>query len=366
MTDIIIYNDKEIVPSNLFKSDGLESFLKEVAKEVDAFEADETSEDGRKEIKSFAKKISLTKNKLDAEAFKLTESHRQIVSKVNATRKNCKETMSGYQGRVLAPLKAWEERIANIRARIESFEEDAIYVENNFTTILMSEFENAINNINLDEFQYQEFSQKAAKVKALCLEVIKAKCAERIKIDTERKELEELRRKEAERAQKERDNQLRKEERERVELEEKAKALALEVRNKERESNLLLAKKEAEEKAKQAAIDSELAIKKLQQEAKKREQEQKEEAKRLAKQAIIDAQLALQEALRKKEEEAKRIKEKEELELKKKEDDKKHIKQKKQESIKALSKLLDINQDDIIKLIDVVFENKVPNIKFVL
>lgn len=89
--------------------DGIVPILDKVRAIIDEFEGDISTYKGRKEIASFAYKISTSKTALEKVGKTLTEEAKAIPKQIDANRKHMKDTLDEWRDEVRKPLSEWEE-----------------------------------------------------------------------------------------------------------------------------------------------------------------------------------------------------------------------------------------------------------------
>lgn len=107
-------------PAEIFVPDGTNSLLAIIQAEVEIFEADVNTEEGRKAIWHFDRKIAASKNGVDRLKKEFTESRRKEIDQINAEGKRFFDRCEELQERVSAPLVAWK---AAEKARIDAHRE---------------------------------------------------------------------------------------------------------------------------------------------------------------------------------------------------------------------------------------------------
>ena len=100
----------------------IDPYLHRVRTAIDAFEADATTDFGRKMIKSMAHKISKAKTALEAEGKRLADEQKKIPKLIDATRKQINDTLDAWRDEVRKPVDDFEAeeeaREAAIKAEI--------------------------------------------------------------------------------------------------------------------------------------------------------------------------------------------------------------------------------------------------------
>jgi len=284
-TEVILYEEKDANAVTLFNGDGLDPFIENIRKVAEEFEADVTTEKGRKAISSLAYKVSNAKSLVERLRLEENESHQAQINKNNAKGKKAKNALQEIQDNVKQPVTDWNARIKGHQDAITAIQQTSLSIQSRWDIIDTVEIDNFRLQLKSDDRDWQEFSFKAEGIKKQAIEAIESTIAKRKKQADDKLEFERLQKAESDRLQKERDD-----------------AIALKAAEAARQE----AEAEAEQKriaeaAKAEAARSEAAavLLKAQQDKDKAESERKaaviaaEEAK---KQAIVDKALAIKQA----------------------------------------------------------------------
>lgn len=281
----------------------LDPIIARVKREIDKFEADATTERGRKEIKSMAYKVARSKTYVDDVGKQVAARVKEIPKIVDANRRHARETLERWQEEVRRPLTEWEEaekkRVDAHVAAIDALRALAATIddagEQKDAATLRSSLQ-AAEAVTVDS-SCEEFEEEYALAKKSTVETLTKAIAERERYEADQAELARLRKEQEER-----------EARERQEAEEKA------ARERE-EAAAERARQEAEEKARREAEQREAAARAEREAAEARERElerQKEEAEKRAAEAEERARREAEEERRREAEEAARRKANEE------------------------------------------------------
>ena len=299
----------------LTRENAMVPYLAHVRSKIDEFESnvscDVSTEEGRKEIKKFARGIVKIKtNWINLGKHAAAELKKEPV-KLDKTRKRTKETLEEWIEGILEPVTKWEEdeksRAHGIESRINAISDLSNIGFGDESRDIQEKLDSVMSVPIDDSFhEFQNYAQitKDASEKSLSDALAIAK-----KHEAEKADLENLRKEKAERDQKDRDDKLKRDAAAKATADAEAEAnkraaLAKEKVEKEKQE----AKEEVERKQKeiddanelanqaikdanQAKADAEQAIK----DAKKRE----EEAEARAAQKVIDDKKAEDEAERK-------------------------------------------------------------------
>lgn len=282
-TELSLLPTKETALQVFSSECGLDPYLAQIKKEIDAFVPDVSTKKGRDAIASIAHKVARSKTALDNVGKELVAELKDIPRKVDAERKRMRDLLDQWKEEVRKPLTEWEEaekaRVATHQTNLTTIKEMTIGAQVESSAILRHRISH-LNAITIDS-AWQEFESEAHRVKAETLEALNAALVERESYEAEQAELERLRAEEAARAQKEREERIAREAAEAARRDAEAKA------NAEREAAI---KREAEERAaaERRELELKLAAERAEREAieaKQREERAVAEAEARAKQA---------------------------------------------------------------------------------
>lgn len=258
--EVLSENSNEIVEA--FKTEGgAQSLFDRIATQARTIVPDLSTDKGRKEIASIARKVASTKTAFDAHGKALKEQYTVITNKIDADRKLFRDQCDALRDEIRKPLTDWENakkaREAEIQNKIAEFDKGRIDIGS--PAELIKSVIAEIESIEIDD-SFDDFKDVAKLRKYECLEHMKVMLIEREKFEAEQAELERLRIAEAERLQREREEQIAREAAERAtrEAEEKARFEAERVQREkleaeQREAQLKAEKEAAELRAVQAA-----------------------------------------------------------------------------------------------------------------
>ena len=304
MNDLIIVPQEKAL--DVFKTaNGLDPYLQEIRKEIDAFVPDITTEKGRKDVASMAYKVAKSKTALDEIGKQLVADLKEVPKLIDAERKRMRELLDAWKDEVRKPLTDFEEkesaRLAKHEQAVQAIADMCIVTD--LKAWQIKEIVNRCECIVIDA-SWEEFESKAAGTLQSTQRTLKEMLAKQEKIEAEQDELERFRKESAEREQKEREQKIAMEaaEKARIEAEQKAKAERELVERKANEEKMKQEKalkdaKEAAEKAEREKVDAQQRAERAEKEAKenaKREQEAaaKKEADDLAKRESSKKHLA--------------------------------------------------------------------------
>jgi len=325
MNDLII--KENLVPSQIFTEAGIDPLLKSIKEEVDKFVPDMTSEKGRAEIKSMARKVSRSKTYLEEKALELTEEWAKKKKVVDVSRAKFKKELDALRDEVRRPVTEWEnaekDRVTKYAQLLENLKNrDFLLHSTDFlSNIDMLKKRADALDILIVEDDAREF--KVAVIEAINNRkiFIRDELSKQEKLQEEKIELDQLREEKRLRDIEENEQRIRNEEKEKAENEAKEKA-RLEADKVKREREEASAR---EAKLEQDKIDAEKRALELAEKAK----QDKIDAEIKAKQDIKDAQIAERKKI-----EAKRLLE-DELETKR------------QADVKHRNKIISEIEDDI-------------------
>lgn len=281
---LAVINDKNI--TTFFAEKGLDPILGKIKEEVAKFKGDISSEEGRKEIASFAFKLAKMKTQTDKLGKDLVSGMKAQTKIIDAERARAWDEIEALQHQVRKPLTEWEEkeeqRITGHKAALSTIETLAL-----FTSVpTIHEIEHRMGQLTpYSTRAWQEFEQLATDAQRNALSALEARLTVARKAEEDRIELERLKKAEAERLQKERDDKIAAEaaDKARREAEAEASRKATEEATRQRLENERIERerKEADERAereKNARIASENKAAAEQKAAREKHERDKEKA----------------------------------------------------------------------------------------
>jgi chromosome segregation ATPase len=260
----------------------IQPYLDHVRREIDGFSADVNTPRGRRDISSFAFKITKSKTFLDGVGKELVADLKEIPKKIDATRKLVRDTLDAWADEVRKPLTEWEKaeeaRIETHKQIIARITARSLYLESATAAMLkdalMQTEAEEVTPDACEEFlaEYQRARDNAATILRSMIplrEQAEADAAELAKLRAEAKAREERDRFEAEmierqRIEKERAEKAREEEARRHVIAAQA-AIQAEADRVEREARLVreaeerVAREASEAKARAAAAEAQRA-----------------------------------------------------------------------------------------------------------
>ena len=183
---------------DIFTKGGLSAILESVEIKVRAMALDGSTAKGREEIRSVAYKITRTKTALDAEGKKLTETWRASTAKVNADRKVAQERLDSLAEEVRAPLTEFENKEKTRVAAHESALSEISGLSEmmrkypDMPAALIEDHARDFSALHVGR-NWEEFTTRAARVRAEVSGYIESRIVERRKFDADQKELARLR-----------------------------------------------------------------------------------------------------------------------------------------------------------------------------
>lgn len=172
----------DISPVKLFTEKGLDPILKAVEKKVDEFEPDVKSGTGRKEIASFAYKITQSKTFIEKAGKELVSKQKAAIKLIDTERKRSRDFLDEQRDRARLPLTEWEEAEKKLIA------EEAEKIE------LSSDHTEALE---FHALWLKEKELEALKAKIEKEEEEKRQAEEAVRLRHEREDREEIRTQEA-------------------------------------------------------------------------------------------------------------------------------------------------------------------------
>ena len=254
-----------IEPQNaltVFTTDGaIQPFLDKIRGEIDAFDADVSTNKGRKEVASFASKISKVKVYLDdGVGKKLAAEQKEIPKKIDACRKFVRDTLEAWRDEVREPLTEWENaEKARVDAHTSALTRLDQLADMSRQMVPSSQLREALAEVEGTPVgpECEEYEAAYAAAKKAAISALNEGIAAREKHEAEQAELAALRVAAEARAKKDREDQIAKEAAEKATRDAEIKAAA-EKQKAEDDARREREAAEAREHAlKQAAIDAE-------------------------------------------------------------------------------------------------------------
>lgn len=195
--ELIVIENKS--PADLFKTESITDIINNVQEVARKIVTDATTEQGRKDISSLARKVSSTKTAIDAIGKDYVAGIKAEAKTIDAERKRVRDELDALRDEIKAPVVAYEniekERVSKIEAQIDNMYKLSM---NEFSS--SDKFSDALNALELmNNFDFQEFSKKAHDNYVNAKQVLENKLKgllaqeelEKQRKEQERKELEE-------------------------------------------------------------------------------------------------------------------------------------------------------------------------------
>jgi hypothetical protein len=330
-----------LTPEKLFSAGGTMPVLEAIKSEVAGFVGDISTEDGRKEIASLARKIARSKTFIDEVGKTYNAKLKALPKEVDAERKRLWDALESLQHEIRKPLTEWEDKE---KARQQGHKDAIAAMEAlaKFSDVpTTAQIKQNIHELGrISSRDWEENAEFAAKLTLDLMETLTTRLAASKKADDERAELESLRAKAAEQERIEA---------ERRRAEEEAKRIADAAER---------AKAEAAEQAKRALQDAEERARKAEADRIEAEQKAIRDAKEAAERAEQE-KLAAIAAEQKRIEDTRRA---EEAETARREADTAHKKKINNAAVDALV-LVGLPADMAKSVVSAIAKGMVPNIK---
>lgn len=195
-------------------TDAIAPILSKVRAIIDGFVGDASTEEGRRHIKAFTRRIVRSKTYLDGIGKDLTTVAKEIPKKIDANRKIARDTLDAWADEVRAPVTAWEEqekaRQDAIKARLEDLK--ALIADVSERTV--AQLEEALSRvlaIELTAEQFEEYLDAAAELRDAAAARLNERLPAQRKREEEQAELAAFRAEKAKVEQAEREDMLRQE-----------------------------------------------------------------------------------------------------------------------------------------------------------
>jgi hypothetical protein len=251
-------SEKALVAAAMFAPGALNLIIgriEEVAREQ-ASTLEISTKKSRAALASLAAKIASSKTYIDSTGKDLGEDLRKRLKAINDERGPAWDRLEALQKEVRKPLTDWEnvekERVAAHEAALAEIQNAGVFTAKNWQSLTCEAIADRIKEIETDTRDWQEFSQRAAGVKAVALNSMKQNLAAAQRMDAEYAETERLRAEAQERAIKEREEAAAKAATEAAEKRAREAAAAVERAAEAERTRLENERAEAEARVKQA------------------------------------------------------------------------------------------------------------------
>lgn len=276
---------------------GIGELLADIRQKATSLVPDITTPKGRKEIASIAHAVARTKTYLDGLGKEQTDKFKEIPKRIDANRKQIRDTLDALKDEVRAPLTQYEEaenaRVEALQSRLAHLNELGSSASIEIAASdLQAMLREVVDESVLDD-SWQELLPQATVARELAAKRIGEVLAARQKYEAEQAELEQLRQKQAEQERIDRDRQIAEQAAEQARLqEENRQRLELEAaQHREQEAQRqALAAREREEQARRDAEAAELARQQAEANAARQAEEAATRAAEQERQRIADEQ----------------------------------------------------------------------------
>ncbi|WP_368173285.1 hypothetical protein [Aeromonas sp. R2-1] len=180
---------------------GVAELLADIRQKATSLVPDTTTAKGRKEIASIAHAVARTKTYLDGLGKEQTDKFKEIPKRIDANRKQIRDTLDALKDEVRAPLTqfeaAEEARVAALQSRLARLNELGSSASIEIAAADLQVMLNEVEQNALDD-TWQELLPQATVAKELAAKRLGEALAARLKYEAEQAELEQLRQKQAE------------------------------------------------------------------------------------------------------------------------------------------------------------------------
>ena len=180
---------------------GIAELLADIRQKATSLVPDITTAKGRKEVASIAHAVARTKTYLDGLGKEQTDKFKEIPKRIDANRKQIRDTLDALKDEVRAPLTQYEAaeeaRVAALQSRLARLNELGSYASIEIAAADLQVMLNEVEQNALDD-TWQELLPQATVAKELAAKRLGEALAARQKYEAEQAELEQLRQKQAE------------------------------------------------------------------------------------------------------------------------------------------------------------------------
>ncbi|WCH25959.1 hypothetical protein [Aeromonas salmonicida] len=244
---------------------GVAELLTDIRQKATSLVPDTSTAKGRKEIASIAHAVARTKTYLDGLGKEQTDKFKEIPKRIDANRKQIRDTLDALKDEVRSPLTQYEEaenaRVEALQSRLAHLNELGSSASIEIAAAELQAMLMEVEQTALDD-TWQELLPQATVAKELAAKRLGEALATRLKYEAEQAELEELRKRQAEQERIDRERQIAEQAAEQARLlEENRQRLEREAaQHREQEAQRQTqAALEREEQARRNAEASELA-----------------------------------------------------------------------------------------------------------
>ncbi|MEV3839418.1 hypothetical protein [Aeromonas dhakensis] len=180
---------------------GIAELLADIRQKATSLVPDTSTAKGRKEIASIAHAVARTKTYLDGLGKEQTDKFKEIPKRIDANRKQIRDTLDALKDEVRAPLTQFEEaetaRVATLQSRLARLNELGTSASIEIAADDLQTMLQEVEQTALDD-SWQELQPQASVAKELAAKRLGEALAARQKYEAEQAELEQLRQKQAE------------------------------------------------------------------------------------------------------------------------------------------------------------------------
>ena len=180
---------------------GVAELLADIRQKATSLVPDITTAKGRKEVASIAHAVARTKTYLDGLGKEQTDKFKEIPKRIDANRKQIRDTLDALKDEVRAPLTQYEAaeeaRVAALQSRLARLNELGSSASIEIAAADLQVMLNEVEQNALDD-TWQELLPQATVAKELAAKRLGEALAARQKYEAEQAELEQLRQKQAE------------------------------------------------------------------------------------------------------------------------------------------------------------------------
>ncbi len=241
---------------------GIGELLADIRQKATSLVPDITTPKGRKEIASVAYAVAKTKTYLEGFGKELAGKYKEIPKRIDANRKQIRDTLDALNNEVRAPLTQYEEaeaaRVAALQDRLTMLKDLGTSGANEFSATDLQTMLQEVEQTALDD-TWQELLPQATIAKELATKHLGEALAARRKYEAEQAELELLRQKQAEQERIDRERQIAEQAAEQARLKEEERQRLEREAAQHREQEAQRQAQAAREREEQARRDAEAA-----------------------------------------------------------------------------------------------------------
>lgn len=355
---------EKLSPTELYRPGALDVILSRIEEEARAAAAplEISTEANRKALASLAFKIARSKTYIDDQGKSLTEEMRITVNAVNQERSKARERLDALKDEIRKPLTDWEQadkdRVAAHQEALTEIELAGVGSLQRWSSLSAEAMRDRLKEIETDPRSWEEFSQRAAGVKAVAKAQILEAIAKREAYDKEQAELKRLQAEEAERIVKAREEAAAKAATEAAERKAKEAAEAAQRAAEAQQDRL---RREAEY-AEKKRIAAEQEAKRQADVAEARRLADEQGARRRAEEAAAQAKRDQEAAVERERRYAAATKEAEEEATRKREANKRHVKKINREAAAALEQHCQLADGVAELIVDAIVKGLIPHV----